>query len=164
MLTTAGACVLGSLSFARADSGALYFAHIASLKATAVAPWRTQITTARSPLSRPYPLLLVVRTFDAKCSASPAPCPDTASRIIRCLPGSLSNQSSSAWRAGCHCRSEAPCAYVEAVPPASAAPSVARPVPSRERNERRANGRETSGRCMVTSLGSSNEAAIDRQC
>src|SRR5439155_15271107 len=123
------------------DIDALYFAHIASLKATAVAPWRRQITTARSPLSSAYPLLLVVRTFDAKCSASPAPCPDTASRIIRCLPGSLSYQSSSAWRAGSHRRSEAPCAYVEAVSAPSAAPSVARPVPSRERNERRANGR-----------------------
>src|SRR6202007_1299763 len=105
--------------------GALYFVHIASLNATAVAPWRRQITTARSPLSRPYPLLLVVRTFDAKCSASPAPCPDTVSRIIRCLPGSLSNQSSSAWRAGCHRRSEAPCADAEVVPAPSDPPRVA---------------------------------------
>src|SRR5207237_10764261 len=48
---------------------------------------------------------------------------------------------------------------VAAVPAPSAAPIAARPVPSRERNERRANGRETSRRCMVTSLRSLYQAA-----
>ena len=90
--------------------------------------------------------------FEAKCSASPTPRAETASRNVRCLPGILSNHSSSAWRVACQAPPDVPWAStVDALAP-SAVPAATSPPPSLERNDRRAKGDRTSERCMCTSL------------
>src|SRR6478672_1848354 len=98
--------------------------------------------------------------FDAKCSASPTPRAETASRNVRCLPGILSSHSSSEWRAGCHPPLDDPWARAVAVPAPSAAPTAANPLPSRERKDRRAEKERLSERCMSTSLGRPPAAAV----
>src|SRR5260370_25959602 len=72
---------------------------------------------------------------------------------MRCLPGTLSNQSSSSCRAGCQRLGEgtwAECAEVD-VPAPKPAPKAARPVLSLETNDRLANRSGLFNRCMSTS-------------
>src|SRR5262245_51806794 len=87
--------VFGSLILVRYSVNASpYFSQIGSVQAKGVAKWRKQMTTAESLSARLYACLLLFRKLAANNSASPAPPPVSASRYNRCLPGTVSNQSS----------------------------------------------------------------------